>query len=179
MQSAEKDAIKIQHLNFCVIGCKRELVGADCVGVDENQNGILALGGFAKQGVNGRIGFAQACEPCAVKKTGMIGDKLIELREFENDVVGGIPVQAGAIVDAYFLGGEPLDATGETKTAGGAGERAKTVAQQRPRAAFFGEPVVVVGFRIVNVAADAFVLAIGIVEILRNVPAGRTWNSSE
>jgi hypothetical protein len=63
-----------------------------------------------------------------------------------------VPVQTGVAVDADFFGGEPFDAAGETEAAARTGERAETIAHERPRAAFFGEAAVVVRFGIMNVA---------------------------
>src|ERR1019366_10565492 len=102
----------------------------------------------------------------------MIGDELVELREFGNDFPGAAPMQPGAAVKADFFGGEPFGAAGEGESAAGTGQCAKTVSQQRPRAAFFSEAVVVVRFAVMDVAADAIALAVGIVEIPRDFFAG-------
>ena len=45
------------------------------VGVDEHQDGILAFGGFAEQGIDRRIRRAQPREFGAVEKTRVIADQ--------------------------------------------------------------------------------------------------------
>ena len=127
---------------------------------------------FAEQRVNRRIGRAQAREFCAVEKTGMVGDELVELREFGNDVIGAVPIQAGAAVDFYFFRGEPFNAAGKAESAAWSGERTKTISQERPHAAFFGEAVVVVGFAVMNVTADAFALVVRIIKIPGDIGTG-------
>ncbi len=151
---------------------KRDWIFFFDVGVDENEDGIFALGGFAEQGVDRRIGRAQPREFRAVKKTRMVGDEPVELREFGNDVVGAVPVQSGAAVDKDFFGRQPFDAAGEAEAAAWTRQRAEPVPQQRPRAAFFGEAVVVVRFGIVNIAAGAFALTVGVIEIPRDITTG-------
>ena len=135
MQFAEQIEIEIQDLNFWIIGREGELIGTRDVGVGENENGILAVGGLAEQRVNGRVGRAQARELGAVKKARMVGDELVELREFGNDVVGRAPVQAGVAVDADFFRRQPFHAAGKAETAARTCQGAEAVSQQRPRAA--------------------------------------------
>ena len=102
----------------------------------------------------------------------MIGDEPVEAREFGNDVVGAAPIQTGAAVDEDFLGSQPFDAAGEAEATAWTRQRAQAIPQQRPCAAFFGEPVVVVRFGIVDIAAGAFALAVGVIEIPRDVATG-------
>ena len=102
----------------------------------------------------------------------MVGDETVQFPEFGDDVVGFVPVETGVAVDADFFRCQPFHAAGEAKAAAGTGQRAETVAQERPDAAFVGEPAVVVRFAVMDVAADAFILAVGVVEIPRDVFAG-------
>ena len=75
-------------------------------------------------------------------------------------------------MDADFFGGEPFDAAGETESAARAGKRTEPVAQKRPGAALFGEAVVIVRLAVMDVTADTFALAVGVVELPRDVAAG-------
>src|SRR5665213_2538172 len=152
---AEQIELKIGNFKFQAGGRERQQMGFFNVGVDQNQNGIFSLGGFAEQRVNRRVWRAQTRELCAVKKARVVGDEFVELREFGNDVVGTVPIQTGAAVDADFFGGEPFHAAGKTEPADRTGQRTKTVPQERPSAAFFGKAAVVVRFAVVNVSADA------------------------
>ena len=110
----------------------------------------------------------------------MIGNEFVELREFGNDVFGGVPIQTGVAVNADFFRRQPFHAAGETEAAARTAQRAKTVAQQGPffirrrgvAATVRGEAGVVVRFGIVDVAADALVLAVGVIEIPRDFAAG-------
>ena len=70
------------------------------------------------------------------------------------------------------FGGEPFDAAGETVGAVHARQRAQPVAQQRPFAAFFREPVVVVRFTVVRQHTDALALFVRMVEIAGDLRAG-------
>src|SRR6202021_338270 len=130
IQSADKSKMEIQNWNFWIVGRKSELIGADDVSIDQNQNGIFAFGGLAEQGIDRRIWRAQTREFCAVKKARMIRDEFVELREFGDDVVGAVPIQTGVAVDADFFGGQPFDAASKTESAVRTRERAKAVSQQ-------------------------------------------------
>ena len=142
------------------------------IGIDQNQHGIFSFRGFAKQRINRRVGRAESREFCAVEKARVAGEQAVKLREFGNDVVRVVPREAGTAVDFDFFGGEPFDTPGETKTAARTGQRAKTVAQQRPHAPAGGKAVVVVGFAVMNVGANARTLAIGVVEVIGDLATG-------
>ena len=102
----------------------------------------------------------------------MVGEQFIQLCEFGNDVIAAVPIQSGAAVDADFFGGQPFDTAGEAESAIGAGQRAKTISQQRPRTALFSEAVVVVRFGVMNVSADARTLAVGVIEVIGDLATG-------
>ena len=60
----------------------------------------------------------------------MVGEQLIQLREFGNNIVAAVPCEAGAVMDFDFFSGKPFDAASKTEAAIDAGQRAKTVSQQ-------------------------------------------------
>ena len=134
---------------------KRERMFLFNIRVDEDQHRILAVGGFAQQGINGRIRRAQAREFRAIKEAGMVGEQLVELRQFGDDVVGTVPRKAGAVMNPDFFGGEPFHAAGEAEPAARARQRAKAVSQQRPGTAAPGQAVVVMRFAVMHVKSDA------------------------
>ena len=75
-------------------------------------------------------------------------------------------------MDADFLAGQPFRAAGETKAADRASECAEPVPQKGPLAALGCQAVVIVRFRIINIASDSFVLTNGIIQIPGDLLAG-------
>ena len=124
------------------------------VGVHEHEQAVAGIGGFAVQRVHRRIERAQTREPRAVEKRGMLGEELVQAREFRDEVVGISPVHAAAGMHVHFFRSEPFDTAREAEAAAHARERAEAVAQERPRAAGGGEAVVVVRFAVVDQHAD-------------------------
>ena len=142
------------------------------VGVDEDEQGVVVIPGrLAEERVHGRVERAEAGEFRAVEKRGVVGEEMIQAGEFGDEIVGAAPVQAAAGVDVHLFGGEPFHAAGEAEAAAHAGERAEAVAQERPRAAAFGEAVVVVGFAVVNHHADVAGLR-AVIEVAGDFRAG-------
>ena len=102
----------------------------------------------------------------------MPGEELVQPRQIGNDIFLVAPGKTGAAVHQNSFGGEPFDAAGETVGAVRARQRAQPVAQQRPFAAFFREPVVVVRFALMRQHADARALLVRMVEIAGGLRAG-------
>ena len=103
----------------------------------------------------------------------MLGQQLVQPRQFGKDVFLGAPRKAGAAVHGDSFGGQPLDAAGETECAVHAGHRAEPVAQQRPGAALFRQSVVVVGFAVMRQHTDALALPVRVVQITRDLHPGK------
>ena len=97
------------------------------VRVDENQNRVSSFRRFAQQHINRCGGRTQTREFCAIEKTRVMRDELVQLREFRNDIITAVPVQTGGAVDANFFGSEPFHTTSETEAAARTGKGAEPV----------------------------------------------------
>ena len=141
------------------------------IGIDEDEQVVVAVRRLAEQRVHRRVERAEAGEFRAVEERGMMREEMIQAGEFGAEIVGAAPVQAAAGVDVHLFGGEPFHAAGEAEAAAHAGERAEAVAQERPGTTTRGEAVVVVGFAVVNHDADIAGLR-AVIEITGNFRAG-------
>ena len=154
------------------VAAEREGVRLFDISVDQHQRDVLTVGRNALQRQDGGLRRTQSRQLCAVEKAGMFCQQFVQLSQFGNEVFFVAPRQAAAAVDQDSFGGEPFDAAGEPKRAVCAGESAEPVTQQRPRAPFFRQSVVVVGFAVVRQQADPPALFVRMVQIAGDLPAG-------
>ena len=89
------------------------------------------------------------------KKTGMFGEKSIQRAQFGEQVILTSPGKARFAMDINFFGCQPFDAAGETEATAHAGQSAQPVPQQRPRATARSQPLVIVGFAVMQQQAGA------------------------
>src|ERR1043166_6894880 len=102
----------------------------------------------------------------------MRAQQFIQLRQFLDEIRLIAPREAAARMNIDAFGCEPLDAARETKSAAHTRQRAETIAQQRPVAAFRGEANVVMRLAVMNVEAKPRALLQRVFEITRDFRAG-------
>src|SRR6187455_2749419 len=95
----------------------------------------------------------------------MVGKQLVQLRKLRNDIGFGTPVHRGSIVHPDLLRCKPFGAAGETESAGGAGESAKSIAKQGPSSPLRGKAVIIMCLTVMDQQADARVLAQAMIEV--------------
>src|SRR4051812_5273201 len=133
------------------------------IGVYDHEQFVQSLSGNAAEGINRRMAGAEACEDRTIQKKWMIGQQTIQFGQLGNNVIRISPGKAAAAVNIKLFGSEPFDSARKTKAAAHAGQGAEPVSEERPGPALCGQPLIVMGFAVVDVESHPFALAVTVI----------------